>query len=163
MRITLIAKDERGGLARMSKAIADAGGNIVASVEVPGTNSTNYEVLMKVTGVSKEALVEAVQPVAVRIINVREDKKAMGSIRRAGKELAGGVYPPADSGDIDHLPADTVQKPAPASPTLAPTSSAQGGSSTDNWTWSQIARSPVASSCQPGCRLWLLASWWMTP
>ena len=60
VRITLIAKDERGGLARMSKAIADAGGNIVASVEVPGTNSTNYEVLMKVTGVSKEALVEAV-------------------------------------------------------------------------------------------------------
>jgi acetoin utilization protein AcuB len=73
VRITLIARDERGGLARMARAVADIGGNIVASVEVPGTDSTNYEVLMKVTGVSKEALVEAIQPVAVHIIDVRED------------------------------------------------------------------------------------------
>jgi acetoin utilization protein AcuB len=73
VRITLIARDERGGPARLAKAVADIGGNIVASVEVPGTDSTNYEVLMKVTGVTKKALVEDVQPVAVRIIDERED------------------------------------------------------------------------------------------
>jgi acetoin utilization protein AcuB len=65
-------KDVRGELARMAKAVADVGGNIVATVEVPGTDSTNYEVLLKVTEASKEAVVEALKPIAVRIVDVRE-------------------------------------------------------------------------------------------
>jgi len=73
VRITLLAKDERGGLARIAKAVADVGGNIVASVELPGTDSTNAQLLMKVTGASKDALVEAIQPTVVRIVDVRED------------------------------------------------------------------------------------------
>ncbi len=72
VRITMYVKDVRGELARMAKAVADVGGNIVATVEVPGTDSTNYEVLLKVTEASKDAVVEALKPIAVRITDVRE-------------------------------------------------------------------------------------------
>ena len=72
VRITMYVKDVRGELARMAQAVADVGGNIVATVEVPGTDSTNYEVLLKVTEASKDAVVEALKPIAVRIVDVRE-------------------------------------------------------------------------------------------
>jgi acetoin utilization protein AcuB len=72
VRITMYVKDRRGELARMSKAVADVGGNIVATVEMPGSDSTNYEVLLKVTEASKEALVEALKPIVERIVDVRE-------------------------------------------------------------------------------------------
>ena len=72
VRITMYVKDVRGELARVAQAVADVGGNIVATVEVPGTDSTNYEVLLKVTGASKDAIVDALNPIAVRIVDVRE-------------------------------------------------------------------------------------------
>src|SRR5512136_2127797 len=72
VRITMYVKDVRGELARIARAVADVGGNIVATVEVPGTDSTNYEVLLKVTEASKEVVVEALKPIAVRIVDVRE-------------------------------------------------------------------------------------------
>jgi len=72
VRITMYVKDVRGELARVAKAVADVGGNIVATVEVPGTDSTNYEVLLKVTEASRDAIVEALKPIAVRIVDVRE-------------------------------------------------------------------------------------------
>jgi acetoin utilization protein AcuB len=72
VRITMYVKDRRGELARMAKAVADVGGNIVATVEMPGTDSTNYEVLLKVTEAPKEALVEALKPIVERIVDVRE-------------------------------------------------------------------------------------------
>jgi acetoin utilization protein AcuB len=72
VRITMYVKDRRGELARMAKAVADVGGNIVATVELPGTDSTNYEVLLKVTEASKETLVAALEPIVERIVDVRE-------------------------------------------------------------------------------------------
>jgi acetoin utilization protein AcuB len=72
VRITMYVKDVRGELARVAQAVAEVGGNIVASVEVPGTDSTNYEVLLKVCDAPKEAIVEALKPIAVRIVDVRE-------------------------------------------------------------------------------------------
>jgi acetoin utilization protein AcuB len=72
VRITMYVKDVRGELARVAQAVAEVGGNIVASVEVPGTDSTNYEVLLKVTDAPKEAIVEALKPIVVRIVDVRE-------------------------------------------------------------------------------------------
>ena len=72
VRITMIVKDKRGELARISQAVADIGGNIIATIEVPGTDSTNYEVLLKIIDVSKEAVVNALKPIVERITDVRE-------------------------------------------------------------------------------------------
>jgi acetoin utilization protein AcuB len=72
VRITMIVKDKRGELARIGQAIADIGGNIIATVELPGTDPSNYEVLLKVIGVSKDALVDTLKPIVERITDVRE-------------------------------------------------------------------------------------------
>jgi len=72
VRITMIVKDKRGELARIGQAIADIGGNIIATVELPGTDPSNYEVLLKVIGVSKDALEAALKPMVERITDVRE-------------------------------------------------------------------------------------------
>jgi acetoin utilization protein AcuB len=72
VRVTMYVKDVRGELARISQAVADIGGNIIATVEVPGTDSTNYQVLLKVSDVSKEAVVAALEPLVERIVDVRE-------------------------------------------------------------------------------------------
>ncbi len=72
VRITLYVKNMRGELARIARAIADVGGNIVATIEMPGTDSTNYEVLLKIIEAPKDALVDALKPIAVKIVDVRE-------------------------------------------------------------------------------------------
>jgi acetoin utilization protein AcuB len=72
VRVTMYVKDVRGELARISQAVADIGGNIIATVEVPGTDSTNYQVLLKVSDVTKEAVVAALTPLVERIVDVRE-------------------------------------------------------------------------------------------
>jgi acetoin utilization protein AcuB len=72
VRVTMYVADVRGQLAKITSAVAGSGGNIVACVELPGTDSTNYEVLLKVVDVPKDALVAALTPHAVRITDVRE-------------------------------------------------------------------------------------------
>jgi acetoin utilization protein AcuB len=72
VRITMYVRDKRGELARISQAVADIGGNIIATIEVPGSDPGNYEVLLKVIGVSKDALVAALKPMVERISDVRE-------------------------------------------------------------------------------------------
>jgi acetoin utilization protein AcuB len=72
VRVTMHAVNMRGELAKITRAVAEAGGDIVACVELPGTDSTNYEVLMKVVDVPKDKLVEVLTPHVVRITDVRE-------------------------------------------------------------------------------------------
>jgi acetoin utilization protein AcuB len=72
VRVTTIVADTRGEFAKITAAIAEAGGNIAALVELPGADSTNNEVLFKVSGVAKDKLIEVLQPFVVRITDVRE-------------------------------------------------------------------------------------------
>jgi acetoin utilization protein AcuB len=72
VRVTTIVPDTQGEFAKITHAIAEAGGNIAALVELPGADSTNNEVLFKVIGVAKDKLIEVLQPFVVRITDVRE-------------------------------------------------------------------------------------------
>ncbi len=72
VRVTTIVADAKGLLAKIAGAIAGVGGNIVALVELPGTDSTNYEVMFKVTDAAKDSLVEAIKPHVLEIKEVRE-------------------------------------------------------------------------------------------
>ena len=72
VRVTMYVVDKRGQLAKITSAVAGVGGDIVACVELPGADSTNYEVLLKVTDVPKDTLVKALTPHVVRITDVRE-------------------------------------------------------------------------------------------
>lgn len=71
-RVTTLVPDRKGALAKITADIAAAGGNIVALVEMPGTDSTNYEVMFKVIDVSVDQLVEVLKPHVIRITDARE-------------------------------------------------------------------------------------------
>ncbi len=72
VRVTTLVTDRKGQLAKITGDIAAAGGNIVALIELPGTDSTNYEVLFKVTDVPKEQLVKILEAHVLRVTDVRE-------------------------------------------------------------------------------------------
>jgi acetoin utilization protein AcuB len=72
VRVTTTVLDKKGQLAKITQAVSSAGGDIIALVEVPSTAS-NYEVMLKVTDVPKDKLVEILKPLVVEIKDVREN------------------------------------------------------------------------------------------
>lgn len=72
VRVTALAPEVRGELAKITQAIASAGGNIVSLGQFQGTDSTNRQVLIKVEDLSREQLMEVLKPVVISIEDVRE-------------------------------------------------------------------------------------------
>ena len=77
--VTATADDRPGLLADMTRAIADAGGDVTAIASYPATDgdapggaAERTAVFVKVSGVAGSQLVEAVKPFVVRIDEVRE-------------------------------------------------------------------------------------------
>jgi acetoin utilization protein AcuB len=71
VRATLLVKEEKGGLAHLARAIADAGGNIVAMGLFRGEDAASRTATVKVGGVTAEALEKAIRPHALRVIDMR--------------------------------------------------------------------------------------------
>lgn len=71
VRLSALVRNMPGELAKLTKAVYEAGGNILALGTFQGESSQDAEVLVKVNGVSAEALRAAVGPVVQRIIDVR--------------------------------------------------------------------------------------------
>lgn len=76
IRISALVRNVPGELARLTKAVYEAGGNILALGTFLGESTQNREMTLKVEGVAKEALQKAVEPVVVRVLDVRETKAA---------------------------------------------------------------------------------------
>ena len=72
IRLSAIMPDVPGELMRLSKAIYDIGGNVVAMGTFLGESSENRELVIKVEGVSAEALQAAVEPLVEKIVDIRE-------------------------------------------------------------------------------------------
>jgi acetoin utilization protein AcuB len=72
VRVTMLVPDVRGELAKITQAVAANGGNIIALAEVQGTDSTNYQVMIKVIDIPKDKLVEILKPFVLEIEDVRE-------------------------------------------------------------------------------------------
>jgi len=71
VRLSFCLPDEPGQLAKVSQAVADIGGNIVSVVTFEGEESGTKCVVMKVQGVTEDAVRQAVTPVVPRVIDVR--------------------------------------------------------------------------------------------
>ncbi len=71
VRATLLVKEVKGGLAQLARAIADAGGNIVAMGLFRGEDAGSRTATVKVGGLSAEELEKAIRPHALRMIDVR--------------------------------------------------------------------------------------------
>ena len=72
VRATVLVRNQPGELAALTRAIADTGGNIIALADYAGTSPDNREVLVKANGITRDALVAALTPAVIEIVDVRE-------------------------------------------------------------------------------------------
>jgi acetoin utilization protein AcuB len=71
-RLTFLAPYFKGSLAQISSTITERGGLIVSLNIFLGDDPSNWGCTLKVSDISKDELVEAVKPLVVEIIDVRE-------------------------------------------------------------------------------------------
>ncbi len=72
VRLTLLLPEVKGTLAKITTAIAQKGGNIIALGTFLGEDPTNSLVAIKVADVPKDTLVETLKPLVVAMIDARE-------------------------------------------------------------------------------------------
>jgi len=72
VRLTVLAPYYRGSLADIATKVTEAGGLIVALNVFEGEDPSNWGCTLKVTDVSKGELVDAVEPLIVEVLDVRE-------------------------------------------------------------------------------------------
>jgi acetoin utilization protein AcuB len=71
-RLTVLAPYFKGSLAQISSAITEKGGNILALNVFQGEDPTNWGCTLKVGDISKEEVLEVVEPLVEKVIDVRE-------------------------------------------------------------------------------------------
>jgi acetoin utilization protein AcuB len=72
VRVSVVLPNERGELAKVSAAITNAGGNIIALGTFLAEDTTQGRLTVKVEGLSKEKIAETLRPLAVRIEDIRD-------------------------------------------------------------------------------------------
>jgi len=72
VRLTLLCPDKPGELAALTTAVAGLGGNITSLGTFWGEDASNAIVTMKVAGVSKDAVMEKIEPHILEVIDARE-------------------------------------------------------------------------------------------
>jgi len=71
VRVTVLVKNERGQLARLTQAIASQGGNFVAFGQFTGEDPSNCMVTFKVDGLDEERVRVILEPLVVKIVDIR--------------------------------------------------------------------------------------------
>ena len=71
VRIAVLVRNAPGELTKLTKAIFEAGGNIIALGTFLGESSENREVTIKVAGMDGKSLVSTIEPLVIRIIDIR--------------------------------------------------------------------------------------------
>ena len=72
VRISMVIPNERGELAKVSTAITKAGGNIIALGTFLADDTTQGRLTIKVERLTKDQILEALRPLAVRIEDIRD-------------------------------------------------------------------------------------------
>ena len=72
LRLTALVPDVHGELANLAGAIRDADGDILAFGFVRGENPTNRLCIVKVSGMSRDVLLKAVEPFVLEVKDLRE-------------------------------------------------------------------------------------------
>ncbi len=71
IRITLLVANQPGQLAKIARSVSEIGGDIISMGTFAGDSSANGELMMKVGGVSMEALRKALEPCVEEILDAR--------------------------------------------------------------------------------------------
>jgi acetoin utilization protein AcuB len=72
VRLTVVVPNERGGLAKVAAAITKAGGDILALGTFLADDPTQGRLTVKIGGIAKEKVKEAIAPLALRIEDLRD-------------------------------------------------------------------------------------------
>jgi acetoin utilization protein AcuB len=72
IRLTLLVPERKGELFEITQAIANLGGNVVALGTFQGEDLSSRTLTVKVTDVSRQALVEAMAALGVRVLDAQE-------------------------------------------------------------------------------------------
>ncbi|NOY99014.1 MAG: CBS domain-containing protein [Chloroflexi bacterium] len=72
IRVTVLVEDKRGQLAKITKAIADAGGSFIAFGVFTGEDPSNKLLTFKVSGMEQEQVEEAIKPAIETLIDIRK-------------------------------------------------------------------------------------------
>ena len=72
VRLTLLCPDQPGKLAALTGAVAGLGANIISLGTFWGEDASNAVITMKVSGVTKDTVTEAVKPHTLEVVDVRE-------------------------------------------------------------------------------------------
>jgi len=71
IRVTVLVVEKQGELAKLTKAISEAGGDFIAFGMFTGLDTTNRMVTFKVTGITLENLKKAITPIVKEIVDIR--------------------------------------------------------------------------------------------
>jgi len=71
VRITAMVPEKRGELARITQAIANAGGSFLSFTQFAGASEANREIVFKVRGLDEETVLEKVTPLVEQIVDSR--------------------------------------------------------------------------------------------
>ena len=72
LRLTIELDKVPGALAKLTKAIFEIGGNIIALGSFMGENSKTSELVLRVDSVDQKELLKAIKPFVVRVVDVRD-------------------------------------------------------------------------------------------
>jgi len=72
IRVTAVAEDRPGQLAKITKAIADAGGNFISFGQFATSAQKTFIVTFKVAGIKMEDIKKVLAKVVVKFVDVRE-------------------------------------------------------------------------------------------
>lgn len=72
LRVMVQVPDQKGELAKLSNQVAQLGGDIRSLVTLVGKESKQGEITMKVLGVKRDELVQALEKIGIRVVDVRE-------------------------------------------------------------------------------------------
>jgi acetoin utilization protein AcuB len=72
LRLTMLMPEKHGELAAVAGAIANAGGDIVSFGNMLGENATNRYGIFKIQNLDEQTLIEVVEPLVERIVDIRE-------------------------------------------------------------------------------------------
>ena len=71
VRMSVLVLDKPGQLARLTNAIADLSGNIIAFGQFTGEDPSNREVTFKVSGLDEGQLRSEIEPIVERVLDIR--------------------------------------------------------------------------------------------
>jgi acetoin utilization protein AcuB len=74
VRVTALIRDERGQLAKLTHALTSQGGDFVAFGLFSGEDSSNRLLTFKVAGVEMEKVKDLLEPIVIRIVDIRSTR-----------------------------------------------------------------------------------------